>query len=244
MPTPAAFHRQLEALLMIPPAQARAPGREARANEPPAAPAQPVAEAAPSAPPSPRPEAPTYLRSETPAWALAETGLALALPIPRDPLPFVDPSEVVGGLAAPVAAPRRPPPEPSPSGTLEVSALPIPRDVLPFGPLLPIPPGVAGNDVAATSLLLSLPIPRDPLPFEREAAEPAIQGMTLPAYARLCAALAAPVVDAEAIFAAHGLPEPARRRVVDAAWRAHLARDPAAYARWQDLYRRHLAGAR
>jgi hypothetical protein len=260
------FRRQLEALLMIPPAQTAPSGRASapasclvgeRPNAPaPEPPQQTTPDPAPAAPapiatPSFLKAAPSTAVSE---FAVAETLQADSLPIPRDPLPFVDASEVPS--AAPTPARRDLPAERHPSGTIETASLPIPREVLPFG--------ITTGDPSSTALLTELPIPRDPLPFDRvteqrpadpavtgplptplgATGEPTIEGLTLDAYAALCAELAARPTDADAIFAAHGLADPRKRHAVDAAWRAHLAHDSAAYARWQDRYRWHAQRAR
>ena len=249
MPTLAPFRRQLEAMLLIPPAQGREPAR--------GTPVEPVvaiataAEIAPAAVESPEVAVPTYLRNPGPDWAVAETIEAGSLPIPTDPLPF-EPASNVSASRALNAAPVSPP-ERIPSGTLEAFSLPVPperpTDVaatcllgelpIPRDPL-PFESGSASNDLRATMALGDLPIPIAKLPFERPA-ELTIEGLTLDAYAALCAALAARPELQEIAFAAHGLADPARRRAVGAAWQAHLAKDAEAMARWQDLYRRHVS---
>lgn len=107
-------------------------------------------------------------------------------------------------------------------------------------------PPTPGWAVAETARAEELPIPRTALPFTPGAPPAAlvIEGLTLEDYAALCAALATRPAEADAMFAARGLADPAKRRAADAAWRAHLASDAAADARWQELYRKHAVRAR
>ncbi|WP_438000904.1 hypothetical protein WMF26_15070 [Sorangium sp. So ce185] len=131
--------------------------------------------------------------------------------------------------------------------------------VLPFG--LPAPPEPARLGAAAaevprgmrhfTSLTGTQPTSGAPagaaLPFSSSArAAPAAPagappGPALPLeqYAALCADLAVAPASAEALFAQYGLREPEARLAVDGFWRDRLARDQAAYQRWQELYWQH-----
>jgi hypothetical protein len=177
---------------------------------------------APSSPAATAPDVPTFLQPTR--LGLAGTELALALPLPRDPLPFVGPSELVGPPRLAEVPPSSEPRPPSPfTGTVDAQALPVPGRVTPFA--------------------ASAQVSREPVPTAGST-DPVLEGLTLQQYAELCADLAARPADAERIFAARGLADANKRRGVNDAWLTYLGTDANAYARWQDIYRRHASGAR
>ncbi|WP_437970342.1 hypothetical protein WMF04_14065 [Sorangium sp. So ce260] len=148
-------------------------------------------------------------------------------------------------------------------GTQPTSDAATSAPVLPFG--LPAPPeparlgaamaGVPGGMRHFTSLTGTQPTSGAPaeaaLPFSQSArAAPAAPAgpspgpaLSLEQYASLCADLAVAPESAEALFAQYGLREPEARGAVDGFWRGRLARDQAAYKRWQELYWQQRARA-
>jgi hypothetical protein len=197
---------------------------------------------------SPAPEAIASVDEPESRWArwagvhdLGGTGGVDIATLARAVLPFISESPFSPSL--PTTPAPRAPSEPSVTGTALALELPIPRSALPFAPQAGSPPDLSDADPAATARLSSLPIPRELLPGAAPSSS-VIEGLTLDEYAALCAALAARPADVEALFAARGLADRARRRVVDSAWQTYLASDAEAYARWQELYRRHAGASR
>lgn len=178
MPTPPNFRRQLEAMLMVPSAQARAAAQPAptASRAKPTEPAQPEPSTldgdVPAVPPAPL-NVPSYLRCSGLAEAVAETVSTDRLPIPRGPrdgVPFVKTSELAPGIRALDETPLVLVPR-DPSGTIEASSLPIPRHALPFGP--PVPEE-AEPEAAATVVRTALPIPHAAQPFAPNGGSPEV----------------------------------------------------------------------
>ncbi|WP_437731445.1 hypothetical protein [Sorangium sp. So ce1335] len=72
-------------------------------------------------------------------------------------------------------------------------------------------------------------------------AEPIEIVLPLVQYAALCAELVVFPDAAEAVFQRYGLGSIEMRSAIDAAWKARLSKEPAEYAKWQEMYRRYHA---
>ncbi|UQA55438.1 hypothetical protein [Polyangium aurulentum] len=128
--------------------------------------------------------------------------------------------------------------------------IPLTPEVVPRGPALPFQTKQAldddddAGDANTTQLFAAAKSPARVPEVENDDASniptlpqpPGIQELSLEAHASLCAKLALSPADAEQIFARYGLASPEKRRVVDAAWKERLRREPKLYEEWQRLY--------
>ncbi|XXX80528.1 hypothetical protein WMF30_17345 [Sorangium sp. So ce134] len=217
--------KQLKSLLMIPSPNASRP--RARAQPPEAADAR-VERAGAARPATASPPAPREPR---------------ATPAPADPASLVPPGmrkftdlrETQPTSAAASSAPVLPfgPPAPPEPARLGATLAEVPRGMRHFASLTGTQP--TSEAPAAAALPFSSSSARAAPP----AGAPPAPALSLEQYASLCADLAVAPASAEALFARYGLREPAARRAVDGFWRDRLARDQAAYQRWQELYWQH-----
>lgn len=95
----------------------------------------------------------------------------------------------------------------------------------------PIPPSTPSSSRGAPASA------KPPTSSPSEALQrPATRGLSIEQYASLCAELATYPAQTEQVFLRYHLVSAQDRAAVDSEWRARLAKDPAEYKRWHELY--------
>lgn len=189
------------------------PFGEGAANRAPSFPADAAPSSEPPAVQSPKPR------------QLGRTADEVVSPFHAKALPFQSRSQGAPSPPQPTNAPGAAPPARPPEGPRGTWTTPAAVE--------PSPPSTPSSSRSAPT---STPSPTSGPPTSAKT-----RGLSIEQYASLCAELAAYPAQSEQVFLRYHLLSAQDRAAADSEWRARLAKDPAEYKKWHELYWQYCA---